>query len=65
MKKKNITKSLKLSKSSIASLADKEIKAIKGGASAVPHLCPTFIPILCLVTYRSCTFTETFRTCPV
>ncbi|MBC8756217.1 hypothetical protein H2O64_16185 [Kordia sp. YSTF-M3] len=54
-----------MSKSSIASLADKEIKAIKGGASAVPHLCPTFIPILCLVTYRSCTFTETFRTCPV
>ncbi|WP_298514591.1 class I lanthipeptide [uncultured Kordia sp.] len=64
MKKKKIEKTLKINKSNIASLSDKKVDMIKGG-SAVPHLCPTFIPILCLVTYRSCTFTETFRTCPV
>ncbi|WP_157547212.1 class I lanthipeptide [Kordia zhangzhouensis] len=64
MKKKDIKRSLKINKSSVASLSDKKIDMIKGG-SAVPHLCPTFIPILCLVTDRSCTFTETYRTCPV
>jgi hypothetical protein len=64
MKKKKIEKTLKINKSNIASLSDKRVDMIKGG-SAVPHLCPTFIPILCLVTYRSCGFTETIRTCPV
>ncbi|WP_156168989.1 hypothetical protein [Kordia jejudonensis] len=64
MKKKSNVKSLKINKSSVASLSDKKVDMIKGG-SAVPHLCPTFIPILCLVTYRSCNFTETFRSCPV
>ncbi|KAB8153590.1 rSAM-modified peptide [Kordia sp. TARA_039_SRF] len=64
MKKQKIEKTLKINKSSIASLSNKELNMLKGG-SAVPQLCPTFIPYLCLITDRSCTFTETYRTCPV
>ncbi|EDP95726.1 class I lanthipeptide [Kordia algicida OT-1] len=55
MKKQHIKKSLKLRKSSIASLEDKEITIVKGGGRSVPaNLCPSFIPILCLYTIRSC-----------
>ena len=55
MKKKKISKLLQLNKSSIASLAYKEINVVKGGGRSVPaNLCPSFIPILCLYTIRSC-----------
>ncbi|WP_420573183.1 class I lanthipeptide [Kordia sp.] len=54
MKKKHIKKSLKLSKSNIANLADNEVNIVKGGGSYPANLCPSFIPILCLYTIRSC-----------
>ena len=65
MKKKKLVKSLQLSKSNIASLSDKKLHIVNGGGSEIPQLCPTFIPIQCLVTDRYCNFTETYRTCPV
>lgn len=55
MKKRSIKKLLKLHKSQIASLTDENLDIAKGGARSQPaNLCPSFIPILCLYTIRSC-----------